>query len=159
MKAHRLLYHSTLGLRVIKKKKTRALTSRPVSLVGVKWSCLRIMIDSGLAGASRDHKMLKGNLPRVVYHQEYFYTQNMVWALRSGFRDQVSGFRVQGSRFGVECLGFRVQGLGVGNSHGVLVNEESLLWQVDLQRRVRGFLASLIASISALSRSSNLQIR
>jgi len=33
------------------------------------------MIDSGLGGVPREQTMLKGHLPRVMYHQVYKYTQ------------------------------------------------------------------------------------
>ena len=33
------------------------------------------MIDSSLGGVPRGQKMLKGHLPRVIYHQVYYYTQ------------------------------------------------------------------------------------
>jgi len=59
-KAHRLLYHSTLGLRVIKKK-------RRVEARARKGTFQREV--------PREQKILKGHLPRVMYHQVYQYTK------------------------------------------------------------------------------------
>ena len=84
-KAHRLLYRSTLGLRVIKKKKQvrhskaetllqkiRALP-RPRSSAAVSQrDRLRVgWLNRFLGGVPREQKMLKGHLPRVIYHQVY----------------------------------------------------------------------------------------
>ena len=71
-KAHRLLYHSTLGLRVIKKKK-RVLRARYfqeqvfLQVVMVYF----LFIDRLRTGVPREQKMLKGHLPGVIYHQVY----------------------------------------------------------------------------------------
>ena len=59
------------------------------------------VIDSGLVGSTvggvpREQKMLKGHLPRVIYHQVYLYT------------------KIKGSGFGVWRIGFGVWGLGFG---------------------------------------------
>ena len=59
-KAHRLLYHSTLGSKGIKKKKRSS-----------NDDLLRPVIETSLEGVPREQKMLKGHLPRVIYHQVY----------------------------------------------------------------------------------------
>ena len=59
-KAHRLLYHSTLGLRVIKKKGRN-----------LQCKCGRRVPRRTLGGVPREQKMLKGHLPRVIYQQGY----------------------------------------------------------------------------------------
>ena len=68
------VYHSTLGLRVIKKKKvgnTPRLGDGALCLVGL---CLpgRHHLQREICKLARLYqKMLKGHLPRVVYHQVY----------------------------------------------------------------------------------------
>ena len=52
------VYQPTLGLRVIKKKKRRF--QNAVFRLGGK-----------IGGVPREQKMLKGHLPRVIYHQVY----------------------------------------------------------------------------------------
>ena len=89
-KAHRLLYHSTLGLRVIKKKKKKYAglgfngppsselgTNKPVKARFWPWLSGKSLENrragwlNGLGGVPREQKMLKGHLPRVIYHQVY----------------------------------------------------------------------------------------
>ena len=59
-KAHRLLYHSTLHLRVIKKMKKTA-TPPPANTLPAEVR----------AGEVTQDKMLRCHLPRVAYHQVY----------------------------------------------------------------------------------------
>ena len=81
------VYDSTLGLRVIKKRKKRR--RYPACTGGDDQRdtpAKRGVIDSGSIGSTdfhsshptgagggvpREHKMLKGHLPRVIYHQVY----------------------------------------------------------------------------------------
>ena len=91
-KAHTLLYHSTLGLRVIKKKVVfdgvrlyiSSLNPKPGVwftddwLIGDELTCDWLTVDWlvtadgwALGGVAREQKMLKGHLPRVIYHQLY----------------------------------------------------------------------------------------
>jgi len=94
--AHRLLYHSTLGLRVIKKKK-QADPCDPEVCWDCEWCaelaaetmqngststvlvhrCLTALFrqTDGLGGVPRKQNMLKRHLPRVIYHQVYEYTK------------------------------------------------------------------------------------
>ena len=72
-KAHRRLHHSTLGLRVIKKKKKDGFGKRDDTR---KKYDLRGGDDViKLEGVPREQKMLKGHLPRVIYHQVYLHTK------------------------------------------------------------------------------------
>ena len=87
MKAHILLYHSTTGSRVIKKKKDEC-----------KEDLLPRRHDLLLAAP-----ILLLNCPEPV-------EPNLFRGL--GFGVQGSGFRVHGSGFRVQVSGFRVQGSG-----------------------------------------------
>ena len=47
-------------------------------LIGLGWLAQRIPIHHvSLEGVPQEQKMLKGHLPRVVYHQVYKYTKIM----------------------------------------------------------------------------------
>ena len=79
-KAHRLLYHSALGLRIIKKQKKFNFAAMSNSALFRVWGSGSRVQGSGLRVQGR------------------------------GFRVQGSGFRVQGSGFRVQGSGFRVEG-------------------------------------------------
>ena len=89
LKAHRPVYHSTLGLRVIKKK----------------------MKDPKPEGIEVCPGAVERREQRVVLVRPAVGVQG------SGFRFQGSGFRVQGSGFRVQGSGFSVLGLR-GNHQG-----------------------------------------
>ena len=92
-KAHRWLYHSTLGSRVIKKKEKKR-----------QLSPLRRVPFSGTVQGSGFRVRGSG-----------FRVQVSGFGVRgSGLRVQGSGFRVQGSGFRVRDLTFRVQGSEFG---------------------------------------------
>ena len=60
------VYHSTLGLRVTKKKRrTGAMAPR------VDKKVTSGAAQNSLEGVPREQKMLKGHLPRVIYHPAY----------------------------------------------------------------------------------------
>jgi len=80
--AHRLVYHSTLGSRIIQKKRRKL--SRGPGIHCVERICLPKTIfkslknvenkfgsKTSLGGVLLEQKMLKGHLPRVIYHQAY----------------------------------------------------------------------------------------
>jgi len=67
------------------------------------------MIDSW-EGYHREKKMLKGHLPRVIYHQVYEYTRTNPGPLWTGCARRSPE---RPAEFGVWGLGFRFQGLGV----------------------------------------------
>ena len=66
--AHRLVYHSTLGLRVIKKKKKKASSKHHSSSTA---ACFYSLTITNMGEVPREQKMLKGHLPRVTHHQVY----------------------------------------------------------------------------------------
>jgi len=80
-KAHRPLDHSTLGLRVIKEKKKKRRNEPPSSGVGTNKTVKGWLAQRGtsLGGVPREQKMLKGHLPRVIYHQVYKYTKMKIF--------------------------------------------------------------------------------
>ena len=92
LKAHRLFYHSILGVRVIKrkkkkkgKKKKKQVFSPPhlkqfdnsqgservkgVECLQGSYAARRPQLALRLFGLPREQKMLKGHLPRVIYHR------------------------------------------------------------------------------------------
>ena len=81
VKAHRWLYHSTLGSRVIKKKapdvcQTTMACERTLSFwIRHMWSIVPCFEGvgwlNGLGGVPREQKMLKGHLPIVTYNKVY----------------------------------------------------------------------------------------
>ena len=72
------------------------------------------MIDSGLGGVPREQKMLKGHLPRVIYHQVCYYTKikrrSLVWTFAlehergGGLEDDDLTVDAFSKRFGADHL-------------------------------------------------------
>ena len=120
-KAHRLVYHSTLGSRVIKKKKDlwRAVcadASPPASCFMLHVSYF--MLQASCSSLQASGFMLQGSGFRVqgsgfrVPGSEFRVQGSDFRVPGSGVRVQGSGFRVQGSGFRVPGSGFRVLGSG-----------------------------------------------
>jgi len=84
--AHRLVYHSTLGLRVIKKKKKKKVASsslpRHITIENfrTKFFALKVLIDSELVGeVSRAEKMLYSGTDPESYITEYYWVNENWW--------------------------------------------------------------------------------
>ena len=127
-KAHRLLYHSTVGLRVIKKKKKKVqVPGFRVQGSGfrVQGSWCRVQ-DSGFRGlgSGRNVKRFRGGLVfkarRLLYHSTLglivLKKKKKKKVQGSGFRVQGSGFRIQGSW--CRGLGVRPKGIQTPTARG-----------------------------------------
>jgi len=126
------VHHSTLGLRVIKKKKklgfrVRSSAAAPFAKCAVnpssscqrgRYFTLSVRLTAERRGNPREGSASQGqNLAFTVLFVPCSPRSQSARSTRQapegvGFRVQGSGFRVQGSRFRVQGLGFRVQGSG-----------------------------------------------
>jgi len=128
------VYHSTLGSRVIKKKKKKKSTCTPLDASGFRVQNSGCRVQGSGCRVQDSGFRVQGSGFRV--QGAGFRVQG------SGFRVQGSGSRVQGSGCKVQGSGFRVQGSGCTASfYKKGVEETELVRETHLRRRrisVRG---------------------